>query len=181
MKKAIFGFIFHRLLGWREYFDMPIPRKCIACVAPHTSNWDLIIGKLFGGANGIEFRFLIKNTWFFFPMNLVFGMMGGIPVNRDVKTGLVGATAKLFKETDDLIVVVTPEGTRKPNANWKKGFYFIAKEAEIPILLIGLDFKKKLVECTMQMTPGDDVEKDMQAIKEHFSQYTGKKPENFIC
>ena len=82
MKKALFSFIYFKLLGWKAEVSVPDYDKCIICAAPHTTNWDLIIGKLFIGAIGRESGFLMKKDWFFFPLGYLFRWMGGIPVDR---------------------------------------------------------------------------------------------------
>ena len=74
---------------------------------------------------------------------------------------------------------ITPEGTRSPNPDWKKGFYFIALKAGLPILLYGVDYEKKLIRCTKTIIPTGNLEDDMREIKLYFKDFKGKKPENF--
>ena len=87
--------------------------------------------------------------------------------------------AQTAKETGRFRVCITPEGTRKRVEEWKKGFYFIAQKAGIPILLYGLDYERKLIQCTKTIIPSGDIEADMRKIKLYFKDYKGKKPENF--
>lgn len=89
MKKAFYSFIYYRLLGWKTNVTVPDYDKCVICAAPHTSNWDLFIGKLFYGAIGRKTSFMMKKEWFFFPLGLIFKAVGGIPVNRGRKSSLV--------------------------------------------------------------------------------------------
>lgn len=89
MKQAICRFIYHKLLGWKAKVNVPDFKKCIICAAPHTTNWDLFIGKLFITAIGRESGFLMKKEWFFFPLGIIFRKMGGIPVHRDKRTSMV--------------------------------------------------------------------------------------------
>ena len=105
--------------------------------------------------------------------------MGGIPVDRSKKTALTEQLAVLFQQRKQLCLAITPEGTRKVNPNWKKGFYYIALNANVPIHLFGLDYKRKTVECTKTFIPTGDFEKDIIEIKQHFKDYKGKHPENF--
>lgn len=72
MKQAICRFIYHKLLGWKAEVNVPDFKKCIICAAPHTTNWDLFIGKLFITAIGRESGFLMKKEWFFFPLGIIF-------------------------------------------------------------------------------------------------------------
>lgn len=179
IKKKLFGFIYFKLLGWKFNFTVPIEDKCVICVAPHTSNWDLFVGKLLWGALGRDASFLMKKDWFFFPLGIVFRWMGGIPVDRKKKTALTEQLAVLFKQRNQLCLAVTPEGTRKANPNWKKGFYYIALNAQVPVMLFGLDYSRKIIECTKSFIPTGDYDKDITEIKQYFQNYKGKHPENF--
>jgi 1-acyl-sn-glycerol-3-phosphate acyltransferase len=87
--------------------------------------------------------------------------------------------AEEAKKMDEFRLCITPEGTRSPNADWKKGFYFIALKAGIPILLYGIDYERKLIQCTKSMIPSGDYDADMVIIKDYYKNFKGKKPENF--
>lgn len=179
MKQQLCRFIYHRLLGWKTVITVPFYEKCVICAAPHTSNWDLLIGKLFYGSLGRRASFLMKKEWFFFPLNLVFKAMGGIPVNRGKKNSLVDQMARRFASCSRFNLAITPEGTRKANPEWKKGFYYIALQAQVPIMLFGIDYPSKTITCTKALVPTGDIEKDMREIKRYFMQFTGRHPEYF--
>ena len=87
--------------------------------------------------------------------------------------------AEETKKRESFGLCITPEGTRSLNPEWKKGFYFIALKAGIPILLYGVDYEKKVIQCTKMIIPSGDVEKDMREIKLYFKDFKGKKPEKF--
>lgn len=179
MKQQLCRFIYHRLLGWKTVVTVPFHEKCVICAAPHTSNWDLLIGKFFYGSLGRDASFMMKKEWFFFPLNLVFKAMGGIPVNRGKKNSLVDQMARRFAESKQFNLAITPEGTRKANSEWKKGFYYIALQARVPIMLFGIDYPSKTITCTRSLVPTGDIEKDMREIKLYFKQFRGRHPENF--
>lgn len=179
MKKAICSFIYYKLLGWKTVVDVPDYDKYIICAAPHTSNWDFVIGKFFYAAIGRETGFMMKKEWFFFPLGSLLRYMGGIPVYRNKNTSLVEQVAKEFRQRKTFHLAITPEGTRSPNPNWKKGFYYIALKANVPIVLIGIDYKTKTITANKVIHPGGDIDKDIREIKEYFKQFTGKNPENF--
>lgn len=179
MKKALYSFIYHRLLGWKTNVTVPNIDKCVICAAPHTSNWDLFIGKLFYGALGRKTSFMMKKEWFFFPLGILFKAVGGIPVNRSRSTSLVDQMAERFARSKQFHLAITPEGTRKANPNWKKGFYYIALKAQVPILLIGIDYPSKTISATRAFVPTGDFEKDIREIKLYFKDFKGKKPEYF--
>jgi 1-acyl-sn-glycerol-3-phosphate acyltransferase len=179
MKQTICRFIYTKILGWKAVVSIPNFDKCIVCAAPHTSNWDLFMGKLFYAAIGRETGFLMKQEWFFFPLNLIWKIMGGIPVNRGKHTSLVAATAEKIKSTPKISVAVTPEGTRSANKRWKRGFYYMAIQAEVPLVLVGIDYKKKTIFMEKVFTPTGDYQKDIQEIKNYYKGFTGKVPKNF--
>lgn len=180
MKQKICKFIYSKVLGWKAEVSVPDFDKCIICAAPHTSNWDLFIGKLFINAIGRESGFLMKKEWFFFPLGYIFRWMGGIPVYRSKRTSLVDQIVERIKRSEKFHLAVTPEGTRSPNPEWKKGFYFMAVGAQIPIVLIGIDYKKKCITAGKYLIPTGDFAKEMREIKLYFKNFTGKHPENFV-
>jgi 1-acyl-sn-glycerol-3-phosphate acyltransferase len=179
MKQRICRFIYHQVLGWTEKVSVPDFDKYIICAAPHTTNWDLFIGKLFIGAIGRKAGFLMKKEWFFFPLGVFFRWIGGIPVNRDKHSSMVEQIIYKIKNSQTFHLAITPEGTRSPNPNWKKGFYYIALGANIPIVLIGIDYKKKCIYAEKYIIPCGDINKDMKTIKLYFKQFKGKYPEKF--
>ena len=166
-------------LGFSENVTEPLPAKCVIALAPHTSNWDFIIGKLYTSAIGESNMFLMKKEWFFWPLGILMRRMGGIPVYRNKKTNITDSVAEQAKQASTFRICVTIEGTRKANADWKKGFYYIALKANIPILLYGLDFKTKTIECTKTIVPNGNIENQLQEIKDYFRSYTGKHPKQF--
>ena len=179
LKQKLFGFLYFKVLGWKVDVTVPDYDKCIICCAPHTSNSDLFIGKLFIGAIGRESGFMMKSDWFFWPLGPIFRWMGGIPVNRSKRTSLTTQIIELSKQTSRFVLAITPEGTRSANPNWKKGFWYIAKGANIPIVLVGVDYEDKIIKMNKVILPGDDFEKDIREIKLYFKDFKGKYPKNF--
>lgn len=179
MKQKIYSFIYYRLLGWKTNVTIENVNKCVICAAPHTTNWDLFIGKLFYGAIGRKTSFMMKKEWFFFPLGLIFKAVGGIPVNRGRHTSLVDQMVATFAQKKEFHLAITPEGTRKANPNWKKGFYYIALKAQVPIVLIGIDYSTKTITATKSLMPTGDIINDMREIKLYFKNFKGKYPENF--
>ena len=179
MKKALYSFIYFRLLGWKTNVTVPNYDKCVVCAAPHTSNLDLFIGKLFYGSIGRKTSFMMKKEWFFFPLGIFFKAVGGIPVYRGRKTSLVDQMCEQFAIRKKFHLAITPEGTRQCNPNWKKGFYYIALKAQVPIVLIGIDYPSKTISSTKAIMPSGDIEADMKEIKSYYKGFTGKHPELF--
>lgn len=175
--------ICHKILfGWmkfREEVTEPLPPKYIIALAPHTSNWDFIIGMLYSGAKGLRCDFLMKKEWFFWPLGILMRKLGGIPVYRNKQRGMTDVVAEQARRMDSFHLCITPEGTRKPTSEWKKGFYFIALKAQLPIMLYGIDYRRKLIKCTKTFLPTGDVERDMSEIKNYFKEFEGRHPERF--
>ncbi len=148
-------------------------------MAPHTSNLDFYIGMLGFWSLGMEAKMLIKKEAFKPPIGFFLKKLGGVPVDRQKKTNLTVRMSSLFAEHEELIILFTPEGTRSLNPNWKKGFYYMAKEANVPIVLAFMDFKNKVAGFLPEFTPTWDEEKDFETIKRMYREanVTGKHPE----
>ncbi len=166
-------------MGWTTEVTVDHPDKYIICLAPHTSNWDFILGLLYSRSIGMQSNFLMKKEWFFWPLDPIFRSLGGIPVYRQKHSSMTESMAESAKQAKVFHLCITPEGTRSKNPDWKKGFYFIALKAGIPILLYGLDYERKLIQCTKTVIPSGNLEADMRDIKLYFKGFKGKKPENF--
>lgn len=167
--------------GWKVEVAVPDYPKAIICVAPHTSNWDFILGELAIRSVGRKAGFMMKSSWFFFPLGYLFRAIGGIPVVRENRRqSLVEAMVKRFRSEERLVVAITPEGTRKPTSKWHTGFLRIASQADVPICLAVIDFRMKKAMINDVFVPTGDTEADMEAIKRYYRPFTGKHPENFI-
>jgi len=121
----------------------------------------------------------MKKEWFFWPLGPIFKRLGGIPVWRSKHTSMTDNLAATAREASTFKLTVTPEGTRSRNPHWKKGFYYIALGAEIPILLYGVDYQRKLIQCTKTIVPDGRFEEQMKEIKQYYTGFQGKHPENF--
>ena len=165
--------------GWTKEVTVAHPDKYIICLAPHTSNWDFVLGQLYSGAEGWRINFLMKKEWFFWPLGILFRRLGGIPVWRSKHTSMTDNLARTAMESRTFKLTITPEGTRSLNPDWKKGFYFIAQKANLPILLYGVDYERKLIQCTRMIVPTGNLEADMREIKLYFKDFRGKHPEKF--
>ena len=179
MLSRICRFLLYHLMGWKKEIVTQLPNKGIICLAPHTSNWDFVIGILFSRAEGFRSNFLMKREWFFWPLGPIFRHLGGIPVWRDRHSSLTDKLAETALKANQFMICVTPEGTRSLNPDWKKGFYFIALKANLPIILYALDYEKKLIVSTKVIVPTGNVDKDMREIKLYFKDFKGKNPDKF--
>lgn len=178
MFKGLCRLIF-RKMGWQVEMTVPYRDKCIICVAPHTSNWDFIIAELYYHSIGRTAGFLMKKEWFFWPMGVLFRSMGGIPVERSRHVSLTDRVAEAAIKAERFELAVTPEGTRSLATKWKRGFYFIALKAGLPIQLYAIDYKRKRIVCTQELVPSGNVEADMRLIMDYYRPYEGKYPGKF--
>lgn len=181
MLQSLCKFLYFRLLGWTVDITVPHRDKCILCVAPHTSNWDFILGEIVYTALGRKAGFLMKKEWFFWPMGKLLRYIGGIPVYRSKQVSLTDQLAQLAQQSSYFNLAVTPEGTRSKVDTWKRGFYHIAHKADIPIQLFAIDAVNKKIVCTREIFPTGDVEADVREIMNYYRAYEGRAihPEKF--
>ncbi len=175
----IIGKIFFSLTKWKITGIIPTG-KYIVLQAPHTSNWDFLIGKLFNFVVNMDPKVFVKKELFKFPIGYLTRALGGIPVDRNQKTSLIDDTIQQFDDNKLLALAITPEGSRSRRDIWKKGFIHIAKGANIPVYLGYICYKRKEVGVEAEpFTITDDIEADMQELKNRYSKYTAKNPEDF--
>lgn len=179
MSRRLCGFLLFKVMGWKVEVTVPMGEKYIIALAPHTSNFDFLLGVLYSRAMGIRCDFLMKKEWFFWPLGILMRYLGGIPVYRSKKMSMTDQLAAVAKERDMFHLCVTPEGTRSRTTEWKKGFYYIALKAGLPILLYGVDYPSKTIRCTESVIPNGDIEKQMLFIKSYYKDFVGKHPEKF--
>jgi 1-acyl-sn-glycerol-3-phosphate acyltransferase len=169
-----------KLTGWKSVITVDEPIKSVICVAPHTSNWDFIIGKLFYWSLGRKTAFLMKESWFFFPLGTIFRAMNGIPIDRSKKNSVVEQMIDELQSREKMHLAITPEGTRKLNDNWKLGFYHIAVGAKVPIQLAYINFQKKEMGIKEVFYPTGDEKADLKHIYDFYRENAGPKfPERF--
>jgi 1-acyl-sn-glycerol-3-phosphate acyltransferase len=169
----------YRIIGWKAINTVVEPAKSVICVAPHTSNWDFVIGKFYYWTIGRKSNFLMKKSWFFFPLGLLLRGMGGVAIDRSKKTSVTDQIADEFNMHDKFHVAITPEGTRKLVKKWKMGFYHIAVKANVPIQLGYIDYAKKEMAITELFFPTGDEKADMEKIHAFYKDVTARHPSNF--
>lgn len=167
-------------LGWKVKGALPPEvKKCIIVVAPHTSMMDFIIGRLAFWFLRIKVNFLIKKEAFTPWVGWLIKGSGGIPVDRSRAAHVTGHVVKMIQESENIVIVITPEGTRELVTHWKKGFYFLAQNAGIPVALAYIDWGKKRGGIGPIIWPSGDYDSDMNKIREFYVGMQGKHPECF--
>ncbi len=171
------GYKVLKTLGWTFSGSFPDLSKFIIVVAPHTSNWDFVVGVLAKWTLKMRVRFLGKDTLFIPPLGWFMRAIGGIPVVRSRSNNLVEQTVKAFNDSSHLVLVLAPEGTRKRVENWKSGFWHIAYRAEVPICCVALDYGRKNIRIgpTVYAT-NDDAIVGVENIRSMYADVVGKNP-----
>ena len=167
------------LLGWRIEGDVPDVPKLVAIVAPHTSNWDFVIGLAAAVALGLEIGFLAKDSLFWPPLGWFLRFMGGIPVDRSLPAGVVDQAVASFQASPRLFLALSPEGTRKRVARWKTGFHRLARAAQVPLWPVALDHGQRVVRLFPLRSVSDDLEADLLALRGLFTPEMARHPEQF--
>ncbi len=175
----LFSLLYLALFGWKIKSNLnPNLKKAVFVVAPHTSNWDFIVGLGVRTKLRMKAKFLGKKELFGFPHGFFFRALGGYPVDRKGSKNLVDKVVDIFNEHESFMVAIAPEGTRKKVDALKSGFYFIAHKAKAVIILTRIDFPSKTVEFSEPFTPTGDYDKDLVFILKYYSNCFGKNPEN---
>ncbi len=172
---------FLKLSGWKVEGSLPPGMaKCVLIAAPHTSNWDLPYTLMVSFVLRLNLYWMGKQSLFKWPFGPVMRWLGGIAVDRSKSTNLVAASAQAIRDAKGpLQLAVPPEGTRSKTRYWKTGFYYIALEAQVPIMMAYMDYSRKVSGLGPVFHPTGDIDKDMAAIKAFYAPFKGKNAAQF--
>ncbi len=172
---------FMRFTGWKLTGESPQGlNKFVMIAAPHTSNWDLPNMLMVAFHFRLHVYWMGKASIFKWPFGGVMKWLGGIPVNREQSNNVVAASAEAIKQATRAVqLVVPPEGTRSKVRYWKTGFYYIALEAKVPIVMAYMDYEKKLTGLGPTLYPSGDIDADMKIIKAFYAPFKGKNATQF--
>ena len=167
-----------KIFGWKISGNFPYHhKKLVLAVAPHTHWVDIMIG--FASRNALNIphaKFLGKKELFVGPVGWLLKWLGGTPVDRRAKLGMVGQVAALFNANEHFILGLAPEGTRKKVNTLRTGFYHIAKAANVPIVPIGLDYENKKLVVGEAFFTSDDEDADIKKLITFYANIKGKRP-----
>ncbi|MBY5993410.1 lysophospholipid acyltransferase family protein [Ferrimonas balearica] len=163
-----------KLAGWSIQGQLPARQKYVAAVAPHTSNWDFIIGLLARFQLKIPARFIGKHQLFRPPLGWLMRALGGRPVVRTQSNNLVEEVTALFSQEEEFVLALAPEGTRSPVSRWKTGFYHIAQGAGVPIVPVAFDYRHKTIVIGDAFVPGDSKAADMAQLLAFYRPHAGR-------
>jgi 1-acyl-sn-glycerol-3-phosphate acyltransferase len=168
-----------RLSGWKIMGDWPIAPKAVLVAAPHTSNWDGIYMLAAAAYFRITLRWMGKASLTHGPFGWLMTALGCVPVDRSARNDLVAQMCEAFAAHDRMLLAVPPEGTRSLTPEWKSGFYHIAHQASVPIILSILDYGTKTIRIDGTFTTTGDYDRDLVAIQSHYRHAVGKHPHKF--
>jgi len=182
----IIGKVLMKLIGWSIDFNLPEgSNRCVVIAAPHTSNWDGIIMRIAFAGLGIPFKFAVKDSLTKFPFGLIVKPFGGLGINRskpkegEKRLSQIEQMANFFKQREILALAIAPEGTRSLREEWKMGFYYVAKMANVPITFGYLDYKRKIAGLGGVMHPSEDMEADLRKVMAFYKDIAPKFPEKY--
>ena len=171
-------FIYFKILGWKivgnTNFSKDTVNKAVIIALPHTSWYDFIIAILLRKVTGVKTNFIAKKELFKWPFGYYFSAVGGKALDRTSGQKKVEAIAELFKQEDEFRLTLAPEGTRKKVEEWKTGFYYIAKAANVPIIMFTLDFKNKQNKISEPFYPTENMIADFKFMKQFYKGVIGK-------
>ncbi|MCP5044136.1 MAG: acyltransferase [bacterium] len=170
---------FLRLFGWDTEGGRPVESRYVLIAAPHTSNWDLPFMMAMAWAYEMKISWMGKHVLFSQPHGWFFRWLGGIPIHRETRNNRVDQMAQEFANRDEFFLIVPAEGTRSYTANWKSGFYHIARNANVPIVMGYLDFSRKRGGFGPALFPSGDLTQDMNQIRAFYQDKLGKHPDLF--
>lgn len=163
-------------MGWKIINDFPKLKKYVIIAEPHTSWRDFPIAILAKFCKGLKVNYVGKTELFKPPFGWFFRMLGGAPIERDGKLNKVQEIVSIFNKKDYFVLGMSPKGDRSLTANWKTGFYYIAKGANIPVVMATLDFKNKQVKISEPFYPTDDKDKDFEHFYSFYKGIVGYHP-----
>lgn len=164
--------------GWTPVGEQPDVPKAVFIAAPHTSNWDAVWGLAYKVYAGLDLRFFAKHTLFWFPLGNLLRALGAIPIDRGVPGSAVGRAVESFAKRESFYFALAPEGTRRWRPYWKTGFYRIAEEARVPVVLGFFDYANKRLGLGPVIELSGDRNADLARIREFYRGVTGRRPEN---
>lgn len=166
-----------RLISWQVDVTLPEARKYVVIGAPHTTGWDLFYLMLLKLSTGIDMKWVGKDTLFRWPLGVFMRWLGGIPVKRHSKNNFVEQIVAQFRQREELIIAIAPEGSRGKTSYWRTGFYYIALGADVPIALGFIDYPSRVVGIGPSLLPSGDIQVDFSKIKAFYGGKTGRYPE----
>lgn len=162
-----------KVIGWDAKGKEIEGARFVLIAAPHTSNWDFPLMLLVVLKLRLKVFWMGKDTLFPFGAGWLMKWLGGIPINRSKSHNVVRQVVREYALNEDMVVLIPPEGTRSKVSKWKTGFYHIAVNANVPILLGYVDAGNKVAGLADFFYPTGEQEEDMASIMEFYKDKVG--------
>jgi 1-acyl-sn-glycerol-3-phosphate acyltransferase len=169
--------LYARVFGWKVEGVGPQEPKMIGIIAPHTSNWDVFLCYVLANHFRIKANWFAKHTLLYPPLGWILGPLGAIAIERGRGGNVVRQAVELFKTQDTLYLAIAPEGTRSKGSHWKTGFYYIAVKANVKIIFMYIDYRRKVMGFGPVLEPSGDIHADFEIIRDFYKDITPKYPE----
>jgi len=165
---------FRRVGGWRFEGDFPDVPRLVLIVAPHSSAWDAVWGLAAKIGLDLDIGFMAKREAFLGPLGWLLHWAGGLPVDRTAPGGIAAQVAVDMRRPGQGWFLLAPEGTRRRVAEWKSGFWKIARAAEAPVLCVAFDYPTRTIRLGPLLAMGEDLESEMARVRSWFRPFVGK-------
>lgn len=166
------------LLGWRVQLPPSEPQQFVLIGYPHTSNMDFFLAMLAKGAVGLQFHFIAKDSLFWWPLGVAMRALGGIPVDRTTRRGVIAELAARFQraktQQQPFVLAMMPEGTRSYRPHWRSGFYYLAREADVPVLPGYLDYQTRTIGFAPMIKISGNLQLDLAHLKAAYAGVYGR-------
>ena len=162
-----------RLWGWRLTGKFPEDKKVLLIAAPHTSNWDWVIGVSALMATGLQLSYIAKHSLFVGPLGWFMRLTGAIPVDRSKAGGTVASIVDQFRQQDVLYYAIAPEGTRQHIDRWKTGFLRVAYDAKVPVVMVSFDYPSKTILIGPKAELSGEMEQDLRLVQSYYRHFRG--------
>jgi 1-acyl-sn-glycerol-3-phosphate acyltransferase len=174
--RRLFWIFLFRLLGWDTRAQFPAGiKKCVIIAGPHTHWMDFPVGLAYRSIMRLHSaHYLAKKELFDGPFGFFFRWVGGIPVDRSGQHNVVDQVVDIFSRHTEMMIALSPEGTRKKVDHLRTGFYYIAKNAGVPIVMLGFDFLNRRLVVSEPFYTTADTKADFDRILAFFAPIQGK-------
>ena len=159
-------FKIYKKIGWK--ISECVPKGAYVFISEHTSNWDAFHAFFYYKILDLNgYLAVAEEKTKFLPKWLVkkFRILA-IPRNSE---GMKILTDEIKKEKKSLYIA--PEGTRSLTDGWKPGFHVIARKFNIPIVVVGVDYKNKELLTLGLVNAGNSLEETVERCVNVLNQY----------
>ncbi len=163
--------------GWEMVGELPAEKRAVVIAAPHTSNWDGFWALVYKVAIQLDIHFFAKESLFWFPLNVILGALGGVPLDRKRAGSAVDQAIEMFRTNESYYFGLAPEGTRSRADHWKSGFYRIAEGADVPVVLGFMDYGRRRIGIGPTLHLSGDWHKDLEFCQQFYKDVKGRWPE----